>query len=150
MPINAETQLREQHQEISRLARQIRDIVRRSTSEFSGEIAPIRIALAALLMRHFADEQELLIGRLTGTIRAKVPRLAEVRDRTQALRFAYSAHVRDWNAKAIDENAAGYATSLDKLMQELENQIVFEEQHLFDPGFAALAIKSGARSGRQR
>lgn len=124
--------LKQQHTEILSAVDELTNLLGGSFEAVAPQLGTARTTLARLIAKHLKTEEEELHAPLRARrLTTQIPAFADIAAETRDLRLAYSAHIGDWHARAVQSNWPGYTASARRLHSALERLTRREEEEVY-------------------
>lgn len=112
--------LRAQHEDIARAISDLVNLFDKSYAEAAPLLGAVRTRIAQVITKHLKTEDELLLTPLRERrLMASIPGCEAIVIETRELRLAYSKHIGNWTARAIEERWTEYVLATRQLYQRL-------------------------------
>ncbi len=124
--------LKQQHDEILSAVAELTKLFAGSFEDAVPQLGTARTTLARLIAKHLKTEEEELHAPLRARrLTTQIPAFADIAAETRDLRLAYSAHIGDWHARAVQADWSGYTASARRLHAALERLTRREEEEIY-------------------
>ena len=124
------TKLREDHASLAGIFRQLRGVVRQSSSPGQIVLFGLRRELMSTLIAHLKLEDWALYPRLIESGDGEIRDAGRAFQEMGGLAPAFIAYCDKWNAPAIESDWKGYCADTSAILDALENRLLRENREL--------------------